>query len=62
MYIYTVPTLNSCTKCVGSRDKIDDRTPDCHPSSGHGCMDDLTTERSLDFPSYLGHWYTWLIS
>ena len=26
----TVPTFNSCTKCVSSPGRIDDRTPDCH--------------------------------
>ena len=25
----TVPTFNSCTKCVGSPGRIHDRTPDC---------------------------------
>ena len=28
----TVPTLNSCTKCVGSPGIIHDRTTDCQPS------------------------------
>ena len=27
---YTVPTFNSCTKCVSSPGRIHDRTPDCH--------------------------------
>ena len=26
----TMPTLNSCTKCVGSPGIIHDWTPDCH--------------------------------
>ena len=29
----TVPTFNSCTKCVGSPGMINDRTSDCHPGS-----------------------------
>ena len=29
--VNTVPTLNSCTKCVGSLGIIHDRTPICHP-------------------------------
>ena len=29
----TVPTFNSCTKCVGSPGIIHDRTPDYHPVS-----------------------------
>ena len=40
--------FNSCTKCVGSLGIINDLTPDCHPIFGHGCMDDVTTERSFD--------------
>ena len=44
----TVPTFNSCTKCVGSPGMIHDRTPDCyHELPKHGCMDDLTIERSF---------------
>ena len=35
----TVLTFNSCTKGVGSPDIIDECTPDCHPVSGHVCMD-----------------------
>ena len=27
---HTVPTFNSCTKCVSSPGRIDDHTPDCH--------------------------------
>ena len=33
LLIGTVPTLNSCTKCVGSLGRIHDRTPDCPPIS-----------------------------
>ena len=33
MFVCTVPTFNSCTKCVGSPGKIDDRTPDCNTVS-----------------------------
>ena len=32
-YDSTVPTFNSCTKCVGGLGKIRDRMPDCHPVS-----------------------------
>ena len=35
--VCTVPTFNSCTKCVGSRDIIHDRTPDCTQFSEYGC-------------------------
>ena len=42
----TVPTFNSCTKCVGSPGIIHDRMPQLSP--GSPCMDDLTTERSID--------------
>ena len=31
LYGATVPTFNSCTKCVGSPGRIHDRTPDCPP-------------------------------
>ena len=48
LYMNTVPTFNSCTKCVGSPGIIYDRTPDRHQFPGHECMDDLTTERSFD--------------
>ena len=34
---YTVPTFNSCTKCLGSLGIIHDRTPDCTQFSGYGC-------------------------
>ena len=45
----TVPTFNSCTKCMSSRGISHDRMPDCHHISWvYGCMDDLTTESSLD--------------
>ena len=47
-YRRAVPTFNFCTKCKGSPGTIQDRTPACHPFSGHGCMDDLETERSFD--------------
>ena len=50
-----MPTFNSCTKYVGSPDMVHDRTPDCHPVFGHGCIDDLTTERSFDSQA------TWVI-
>ena len=40
-----MPTFNSCTKYVGSPGIIYDRLPPRFP--GHGCMDDLTTERKL---------------
>ena len=43
-----MPTFNSCTKCLGSPGIINDLKPDCHPVCGHGCMDDVTTERSFD--------------
>ena len=33
VYLSTVMTLNSCTKCVGSTGRIHDCTPDCHPVS-----------------------------
>ena len=52
---FTVPTFNSCTKCMGSPGIINDRTSDCHQSPGHGCIDDLTTERSFDSQA------TWVI-
>ena len=37
--IATVPTYNSCTKCVRSLGKM---------KFGYECMDDLTTEHSSD--------------
>ena len=40
--------FNSCTKCLGSPGIIQDRTPICHPFSGHGRMYDLTTARNTD--------------
>ena len=48
IHVHRVPTFNSCTKCVGSLDIKHDRTPDCHTVSSHGCMDDLTSERSFN--------------
>ena len=52
----TVPTSNSCTKCMGSPGMIHDRTPDCHPKfPEHGCMDDFTTESSVGVQA------TWVI-
>ena len=33
MLAYTVPTFNSCTKCLVSSGIIDDCTPNCHPVS-----------------------------
>ena len=48
----TVLTFNSCNKCVGSPVIIYDRTPDLSTQfPGHGCMDELTTERILDILS-----------
>ena len=45
----TVPTFNSCTKCVGSLGIIYDHPrPFATQFPGHGCMSDLTTERSFD--------------
>ena len=51
----TVPTFNSCTKCVGSAGKIHDHTPDCQPVSWVGMHDDLATERRFDSQA------TWVI-
>ena len=31
--LLTLPTYNSCTRCVGSFSTIHDRSPDCHPVS-----------------------------
>ena len=31
LHLSTVPTFNSCTKCVGIPGIMNDRTPDCHP-------------------------------
>ena len=47
----TVPTFNSCIKCVGMPGIIYDCTPDCHPVSWAWMrphVPDLTTARSFD--------------
>ena len=41
----TVPTFNSCTKCVGSSGRIHDRTPDCPPI--FLCMDVYMTSQLI---------------
>ena len=46
---FTVPTFTSCTKCVGSLDIIHNHTPIVTQIPGHGCMDDLRTDRSYDW-------------
>ena len=52
-----VLTFNSCTKCVGSPDRMHNRTPDFHPVFRvQGCMDTLITERSIDLQA------TWAIA
>ena len=51
----TVPTFNSCTKCVGSRGLIHDRTPNCQPGSW-AWMNEWTW-----FASCAGHWWSYLI-
>ena len=43
----TVPTFNSCTKCMGSLGIAHDCTPYCHPFPGHGCIDELKIECSF---------------
>ena len=48
LILRTVPTFNYCTKCVGSPGIMHDRTPHTTQFPRHGCMDDLTTERSFD--------------
>ena len=53
--MHTVLTFNYCTKCVGSRGIAHDRSPDSDQFTGHGCIDDLTTERSF------GSRATWVI-
>ena len=42
----TVPAFNSCTKCAGCPGIIHNCTPD-RQFRGHGCMCDVTTERSF---------------
>ena len=42
----TVPIFKSCTKCMGSRGIIHDRTPLLQPSFLY--IDDLPTERRFD--------------
>ena len=42
----TVPTFNSCTKCVGSPGTTARLIATQFPR--HGCMDNLTTERGID--------------
>ena len=49
----TVPTFNSCNKCVGSPGIIHDCSPDYHPVSYAWVHGDLTTERI--YVSYVGH-------
>ena len=44
----TVPTFNLCAKCVGSPAKYATVCLIATQFAGHGCTDDLTTERSLD--------------
>ena len=56
---HTVPTFNSCTKCVVSSGIIHDCMPYCHPE--HGSMHDLTAESSFDSQSYLGNCFAWFI-
>ena len=52
----TVPTFNSCTKCVSSTGIIYDSTSDCLPFPGHNCMDELKTEHTFDSQA------TWVIN
>ena len=65
----TVPTFNSCTKCVGSPGIKYDRMPCCLAQfHRHGCIDDLTNERSfysqsdlvIDVLGLFLTWYSWV--
>ena len=57
----TVPTFNSCTKCVGSPGIVHDCTTDCLPNFW-AWMQGWTHNWSwLCFASYVGHWCAWLI-
>ena len=52
----TVTASNFCTRCRGSPDiPYTPARPIATAFPGHGCMDDLTTERSFDSPA------TWAI-
>ena len=47
-FIYTVPTFNSCTKCVGQPGQT--HTTTCSTAThfpGHGCMNDLQLNVTL---------------
>ena len=55
----TVPTFDSCTKCVGSPGiKHTTACPIAIQFLGHGCMDDLTTERKVDLQA---QWVIYLL-
>ena len=43
----TVTTFNFYTKCMGILGIIQNLASDCHQIPGHGCLNDLTTERSM---------------
>ena len=57
----TVPTFNSCTKCLGCPGIIHDRTLGCHPVSWALMYGRSKNWTWFWFAVYVGHWCAWLI-
>ena len=57
----TVPTFNSCTKCVGSPGIIHNRTSDWHPVSWTWMIGLPQNWSEILLASYVGHWCAWII-